>query len=168
MSYGYGHHDHGYNPCCKPKCGYGCCTPTYSTSPPQVGGTWNLHYSTLTQVGTGPANCGQIIDVTASQATKLVLTQCGKPNDVFVIAAVTAGPTGPLNPGTNYVGVFHKDSRGCWTLQIPSSMENATFLFNFKHGHCPKKLNFSSTKPYDSDTMESEVVGGCGEKMHAH
>lgn len=164
MSCGYGHHDYGYNPCCKPKCGYRCCTPTYSTSPPQVGGTWNLHYSTLTQDGTAAANCGQ---VTPTATTTLLLTQCPKPNDVFVTASVTAGAGGPFQ-GDNYVGVFHKDSRGCWTLQMPSSTDNTTFSFNFKHGHCPKKLNFSSTKPFDSDTMMSEVVGGCGEKAHAH
>lgn len=164
MGYGNEHHGYGgYNPCCKPKCGCGSCAPSYSSGPPQVTGIWTLHYSSLTQTGTGPASCG---DILPSLATTLVLTQCGKPNDVFVTATVTAGPTGPLNPGTNYVGVFHKDARGCYTLKMPSSTENTTFEFNFKGGHCPKCLNFSSSKPYESDTTESEVVAGCGEKTH--
>jgi len=173
MSYDYHGHGHygygcaGYNPC-KPKCGYGCGYSSYCpSSPPSVAGTWNLHYSQLAQSSTSAATCGDVEDVTASMATNVVITQCGKPDNIFVTIAVISGPTGPLNPGNQLIGVFRKDSRNCWTLIVPSVNDNTTFQFNFKGGHCPKKLNFSYSKPVDPSSMDGTVVGGGhGDRVH--
>jgi len=104
----------------------------------------------------------------------LVVTQCGKPNDVFVTATVTSGPTGasPIVPGDQLLGVFQKDGRKCWTLKLVSPTDNTTFEMNFLAGHgygygsCPKKLNFSYTKPVDPSSMDFSAVGaGCGDRV---
>jgi len=131
-----------------------------------VAGTWNLHYSQISQSNTGTSGCADIESITASTPTSIVITQCGNPDSIFVTIDVTSGPTGPLNPGDHLIGIFHKDSRNCWTLMVPSVNDNTTFSFNFKGGYCLNKLNFSYTKPVDPSAMDGTLVGGGhGEKV---
>lgn len=150
-----------------------CCAPKVCSKPPNVAGTWNLKLKNLSRSGTGPnVTCANVIDVTSGQPIVLVVTQCGKPNDIFVTATVTSGPTGdsPLVPGDQLLGIFQKDSRKCWTLKLVSSTNNTTFEMNFLaghgHGSSAKKLNFSYTKPVDpSSTDFSSVGAGCGDRV---
>lgn len=154
-----------------------CCAPKVCSKPPNVAGTWNLKLNNLSRSGTGPnVTCANIIDVTSGQPIVLVITQCGCPNDVFVTATVTSGPTGasPIVTGDQLLGVFQKDGRKCWTLKLVSPTDNTTFEMNFLAGYgygygasaCPKQLNFSYTKPLDPSLMDFSAVGaGCGNKV---
>lgn len=164
---------HGYgcgcSKCYKPVC---CPQPCYTSScPPQVAGAWIMQLENLVRQATGPdVSCADINDVTAAGTTPitLTLTQCAKPRDAFVTGLVAAGPTGasPIVPGDQLLGIFHKDSRRCWELNMVSPTDNTTFRVNFKGSYqCPKQFNFSYTKPVDSPTGFGAVGGGCGTKL---
>lgn len=156
-----------------------CCSPKVCSKPPNVAGTWNLKLKNLSRNSIGPnVTCANVIDVTSSQPFVLVFTQCEKPNDIFVTATVTSGPPpqapeeSPLLPGDQLLGIFQKDGRKCWTLKLVNSINNTTFEMNFLAGHgygygsCPKKLNFSYTKPLDLSLTEFSAVGaGCGDRV---
>lgn len=160
---------HGYgcgcNKCCKPV----CCPPAPSC-PPQVTGSWSMQLLNLTRQATGPnVDCSNVVDVTVGGTTPIVmtLTQCANPNDIFVTGLVASGPTGasPIVPGDQLLGVFHKDSRKCWELDMVSPTDNTTFRINFLGNYCPKIFNYSYTKPVESPTGSSEVGSGCGKKL---
>lgn len=163
--YGYGY---GYGGC--GPCGYkkGCCPPS-RLPPPQVSGNWNVTLSNLVRDATGPdVTCANVTNVTSTQQIALSLTQCGRPNDAFVTATVTSGPTGtsPIVPGDQLLGIFHKDTRQCYTLKLVSPTDNTTFEMDFLGGRCPRKANISYTKPVDPSSGDfSAVGGGCASRV---
>ena len=164
--YGYGNScgcgGRGCGKCCQPQCYTSSC-------PPSVTGNWNLNLSNLVRDATGPdVACANVTDVTVAQPVSLTLTQCGAPNKIFVTATVVSGPTGasPVVTGDQLLGIFHKDSRKCWTLNLVSPTDNTTFAMNFLGGGCPKTANYSYTKPVDPSSFDfSAVGGGCATKV---
>lgn len=155
--YGYSSHcvcgGYGCRKCCVPQ-----CYPPPSC-PPQVTGNWSFSLKNIVGPGgTCPPN-----DVTESQPIVLALNQCPKPDDAFVIATVSSGPTGPnvpIIPGDELLGIFHKDSKKCYTLKLVSSTESTTFEINFLGGYCPKKANYSYIQTTGSGSVDSSAVGG--------
>lgn len=142
---------HGCKKCCIPRCYKPSC-------PPKVSGNWSLTLKNLV----GPATSCPPNNVTESQPIMLALFQCSSPDDAFVIANVTSGPTGlsPIRIGDQLPGIFHKDSRECWTLKLASPRDNTTFEMNFLGGQCPKRANYSYTKPFDLSSGDFAAVGG--------
>lgn len=167
IMYGYGY---GCDKCCKPVCG---CYPTCYTSnqAPQIAGTWNLELKNLERPAAGPdVSCADVTDVTSGTSNPIVLNvvQCGSPNNVFVTANVSSGPTGasPIVPGDQLLGVFCKDAKKCWNLKLVSPNDNSTFEATFKGPtHCPRCMNFCYTKPTESPTGTSAVGAGSGTKQ---
>ena len=162
----YGYYGYGCGPCGYKK---GCCPRPAPSCPPQVAGNWNLMLSNLVrQASSSDVMCADVTDVTSGQQIVLSLTQCGKPKDAFVTALVTSGPTGasPVVPGDQLLGVFHKDTRQCYTLKLVSPRDNTTFEMNFLGGRCPRKANLSYSKPVDPSSGDFSAVGaGCASKI---